>query len=46
MCYIQLSLLGCAGYVVVGDTLSNPIEGDVLFPDEKEGQEFWYTPFW
>lgn len=46
MCYIQLSLLGCAGYVVVGDTLSNPIEGDVLFPAEKEDQEFWYTPLW
>src|SRR5699024_11833427 len=24
MCYIQLSLLGCAGYVVIGDTLVRP----------------------
>lgn len=24
MCYIQLSLMGCAGYVVIGDTLINP----------------------
>lgn len=24
MCYIQLSLLGCAGYVVIGDSLAHP----------------------
>lgn len=45
MCYIQLSLLGCPGYVAVANTLSNPVVGDVLEPHEKEGQEFWYTPF-
>lgn len=44
MCYIQLSLLGCPGYVAVANTLSNPLTGDVLEPLEKEGQEFWYTP--
>ena len=45
MCYIQLSLLGCAGYVVIANTLCNPVTGkSVLFPQEKEGQEFWYTP--
>jgi len=45
MCYVQLSLLGCAGYVVVGNTLTNPIIGDsALFPVEKDSQEFWYTP--
>lgn len=44
MCYIQLSLLGCAGYVCVGNTLTNPMTGHVLFPQEKEGQELWYTP--
>lgn len=44
MCYIQLSLLGCAGYIVIADTLTNPICGDVLNPIEKEGQEFWYMP--
>lgn len=45
MCYIQLSLLGCAGYVVIGNTLSNPITGDgVLFPCAQSGQELWYTP--
>lgn len=46
MCYIQLSLLGCAGYVVIANTLTNPICGDTLFPTEKEGQEFWYMPMW
>lgn len=44
MCYIQLSLLGCAGYICIGNTLTNPMEGHVLFPQEKEGQEFWYMP--
>ena len=45
MCFIQLSLLGCAGYVTVADGLSNPVEGDVLFPLDG-GQEFWFTPMW
>lgn len=44
MCYIQLSLLGCAGYICVGNSLSNPMTGHVLFPQEKEGQELWYMP--
>jgi type I restriction-modification system DNA methylase subunit len=46
MCYIQLSLLGCAGWVAVANTISNPVCGDPLMPDEKPGQEFWYTPFY
>lgn len=44
MCYIQLSLLGCAGYICVGNTISNPMVGHVLFPREGEGQEMWYMP--
>lgn len=44
MCYIQLSLLGCAGYICVGNTLSNPMTGHVLSPYEKAGQELWYMP--
>lgn len=44
MCYIQLSLLGCAGYICVGNSLTNPIEGHPLFPKEKEGQDLWFTP--
>lgn len=46
MAYIQLSLLGCPGYVVIGNSLTNPIVGDTLQPFEREGQEFWYTPFY
>lgn len=44
MCYIQLSLLGCAGYVCIANTITNPLTGHVLFPNEKEGQELWYMP--
>lgn len=44
MCYIQLSLLGCAGYICIGNTLTNPLSGHALFPQEKEGQELWYMP--
>lgn len=45
MCFIQLSLLGCAGYVVIADTLSNPITGHgVLFPCPKPDQEIFYMP--
>lgn len=46
MCYIQLSLLGCAGYVAVANTLTDPVTGPALFPDEKESQTIWYTPMW
>ncbi len=46
MAYIQLSLLGCPGYVVIGDCLLNPIVGSALQPEEKDGQEFWYTPLY
>ncbi len=44
MCYIQLALLGCPGYVVVANSLTHPITGNALFPDRKDGQEFWFTP--
>ena len=44
MCFIQLSLLGCAGYICVGNTLTNPMTGSVLFPEEMEGQELWIMP--
>lgn len=42
MCYIQLSLFGCAGYVHIGNTLTNPMTGHVLFGDG--GENTWYTP--
>ena len=44
MCYIQLSLLGCSGYVVIGDSITNPTIGEPLFPIEQSGQEWWYMP--
>lgn len=46
MAYIQISLLGCPGYIVIANTLTNPIAGLPLMPAEKEGQEFWYTPLY
>ena len=44
MCYIQLSLLGCAGYVHIGNTLTDPMTGHVLFADG--GENTWYTPMY
>lgn len=46
MAYIQISLLGCPGYIVVGNSLTNPIAGTPLEPTERREQEFWYTPFY
>lgn len=46
MCYIQLSLLGCPGYIAIADTIANPVCGSAMAPIEKENQEFWYTPFY
>lgn len=43
---VTVSLLGCAGWVAVANTISNPVCGDPLMPVEKPGQEFWYTPFY
>ncbi len=40
MCYIQLSLLGVAGYVKVGNSLTEPITDD----DNKEN--YWFTPIY
>ena len=44
MAYIQLSLLGCPGYIIVGNSLLNPPTGHVLFPQEAEGQDLWIMP--
>lgn len=38
MCYIQLSLIGMAGYVVVEDSLINP--------EVKSLNDVWFTPMW
>ena len=45
MCYIQLSLLGCPGYVVVADTLAHPgtcLDERGLMP--RQGKNVWKTP--
>ena len=45
MCYIQLSLLGCPGYVVVADSLLHPstcLDQRGLLP--VDGPQVWYTP--
>lgn len=42
MCYIQLSVLGCAGYVRVGDTLRDPPTGRTIFAPQEEG--VWTMP--
>lgn len=45
MCYIQLSLLGCAGYVVVGDSLLNPLAGtSPLLISPSPEHEIWLMP--
>lgn len=47
MCYLQMSLMGCPGYVVIADTLSDPatsIDQRGLIPTPT--QNLWYTPFY
>ena len=47
MCYIQLSLMGCPGYVVIDDSISHPITGidpHGLVP--RDGPNVWYTPMY
>ena len=40
MCYIQLSLLGVAAYIKVGDSLSDPIR------DGDSTENYWFTPMY
>jgi type I restriction-modification system DNA methylase subunit len=40
MCYIQLSLLGYAAKIKLGDTLMHPML------DSDNGSDIWYTPMW
>lgn len=40
MCYIQLSLLGVAGYIKVGNSLTEPMCSD----DSLEN--YWFTPIY
>lgn len=40
MCYVQLSLLGFAGKIKLGDSLLHPLT------DDDDGPDIWYTPMW
>lgn len=40
MCYIQLSLLGCAGFIKIGNTLTDPMRGG------DDSSKYWYTPMY
>lgn len=44
--YVQLSLLGCAGYVIVGNSLADSVSGSVLNPVVSSNSEIWYTPMY
>jgi type I restriction-modification system DNA methylase subunit len=44
MCFISLSLLGCPGYVIVGDVFTQPAVGHVLSPVSNNGSDIWFTP--
>lgn len=44
MCYIQLSLLGIAAIVKIGDSLADPITGDWL--DMPKADNLWFTPMY
>jgi type I restriction-modification system DNA methylase subunit len=40
MCYVQLSLLGFAAKVKLGDSLLHPLT------EQDDGPDIWYTPMW
>lgn len=40
MCYIQISLLGVAGYIKIGDALTDPIT------DMDTSENYWFTPMY
>lgn len=47
MCYIQCSFMGCAGYVVIGNTITEPstaYDRRGLLPAGLQSR-IWYTPF-
>ena len=47
MCYIQLSLMGCPGYVVIDNTITHPatsLDPKGLLP--KPGSNIWFTPMY
>ncbi len=45
MCYIQISLLGCPGYVIIGNSLTEPVIGENFKPNYNP-ENIFYTPFY
>lgn len=48
MCWLQLSLLGCAGYVCTGNSLAGMVlaDADGLWPLETDEYRIMRTPMW
>ena len=46
MCYIQISLLGCPGYVLIGNTITEPSGGTTLNPFYQRPENIWFTPLY
>lgn len=46
MCYIQISLLGCPGYVIVGNSLTEPVRGNAIEPYYEKPENIWFTPLY
>lgn len=47
MCYIQLSLIGCAGYIKIGNTLTEPMSSwEAQRSLTMEESQYWYTPIY
>ena len=44
MCYIQLSLLGIAAVIKIGNTLTEPMTGNLL--NMPRSPELWFTPMY
>lgn len=40
MCYIQISLLGLAGFIKIGNSITDPISTD------DSSENYWYTPMY
>lgn len=38
MCYLQLSILGCSGFIKIGNSLTDPIR------DDDDIKKYWFTP--
>lgn len=50
MCFIQLSLMGCAGYVKIGNSLTDPLTGSALIGEQHDrmadAASMWFTPMY